>query len=288
MSEKTYIISNGKLTVTLTNFAAQITSIKDESGKEYIWELDKSVWGKTAPVLFPVCGSLREDAFYHNGKRYDLPKHGFAPTKYYEVTEQTDKMVVMSIKSDEETLKMYPFEFIFSVKFEIKDGTLEISYTIQNTGNETMYYSVGCHEGYACPEGLEEYDLVFDEKEDLRHNMLEGPLMRHDTIPVETEGNALHMKYSHMSNDSLVFCSLKSRALNMVNRNTGKGVRVEFPDFRYLVLWSKQDAKLLCIEPWNGIPDRVDADMELSHKEGIISLEKGKSQTFVHRIIPII
>lgn len=288
MNEKTYIISDGRLTVTLTNFAAQITSIKDENGKEYIWTVEPSVWKKTAPVLFPVCGSLLEDAFYHNGKRYDLPKHGFAPSKYYQVTEQTDKSVVMTITSDEETLKMYPFEFVFSVKFEIKDGMLEVSYTTQNTGNGTMYYSVGCHEGYACPEGLEEYDLVFDEKEELFHNMLEGPLMRHDTVPVETDGNALHMKYSHMSNDSLVFCTLKSKALKLINRSTGKGVRVEFPDFKHLVLWSKQDAKLLCIEPWNGIPDRVDADMEISHKEGIVALEKGAVQTFVHRIIPIV
>lgn len=203
-------------------------------------------------------------------------------------TWQTDKALVMSIKSDEETRKIYPFEFVFSVKFEIKDGMLEISYTTENTGSETMYYSVGAHEGYACPEGLEEYDLIFDERENLKHNMLEGSFMRHDTIPVETDGNVLHMKYSHMSNDSLVLCTLKSRAVNMINRSTGKGVRVEFPDFRYLVLWSMQDAKLLCIEPWNGIPDRVDADMELSHKEGIIALEKGAVQTFVHRIIPIV
>lgn len=61
-------------------------------------------------------------------------------------------------------------------------------------------------------------------------------------------------------------------------------VKVEFADFRELLLWTKVGAPYLCIEPWNGLPDYVGNSGELSEKKGIIELGGGKSFSSVHKI----
>jgi galactose mutarotase-like enzyme len=41
-------------------------------------------------------------------------------------------------------------------------------------------------------------------------------------------------------------------------------------------LWAAPGADFLCIEPWCGIADSVDADQQLVNKEGILRLGKGQ------------
>ncbi len=288
MSEKILYISEGSLSLGVSATGAQIKSLKDGSGKEYIWCGDPAVWPKTCPIMFPICGGLKEDAFYYEGKRYSLEKHGFTLTREFEVEKHTDNSLVLLLKSNDEIKAMYPFDFEFRVCFTVKDGAVEVAFSTTNIGTGDMYYTTGAHEGYSCPEGIEAYDVVFDKEEDLYRTVLNGNLIEHKTEKVETDGRALHMKYSHMDNDCLMFYSPISRGVRLLNRNTGKGVRVEFEDFSHLVLWTKKGAPYLCIEPWNGVPDRVDSDMDITHKESMFKLEAGKTQTFVHRIIPIV
>lgn len=287
MEEKIYRISNGALAVEVTSSGAQIRSIKNSSGKEYMWCADPAVWGKSAPIMFPICGGLKDGSFYHNGRKYELAKHGFGSAKEYEAILHEETVLVLRIVSDEETKKSYPFDFQFSVKFELCGNALEVSYITENTGNEDMYYAVGAHEAYACPEGIEEYDVIFDCDEHLMRTVIEGNLLGKEKLPVETDGRALHMKYSHMDNDCLVFYSLASDGVVLKNRTTGRGVRVEFSDFAHLVLWTMKDAPYLCIEPWQGVPDSVDETGILSEKDSMQKLAPGKTEIFRHRIIPI-
>lgn len=287
MDEKRYTISSDRLTVEITTTGAQIRSIKNADGTEYMWCADPAVWGKSAPIMFPICGGLKDDTFYHNGKKYTLAKHGFGASKIYEVTEQTESGVVMKISADDETRKSYPFEFAFYVKFEVVGDSLCVTYTTENLGDETLYYAPGAHEAYSCPEGIEEYDVIFDRDEDLTRTVVNGNLLGLETEKVETDGRVLHMKYSHMDNDCLVFYTLNSDGVTLKHRESGRGVRVEFADFSHLVLWTMKGAKYLCIEPWQGIPDRVNTTMVLAEKESMCSLEPGKKQSFTHRIIPI-
>lgn len=40
---------------------ATLHSIKDNDGVEYLWEGNPEYWSGQAPVLFPICGSIRDD-----------------------------------------------------------------------------------------------------------------------------------------------------------------------------------------------------------------------------------
>jgi galactose mutarotase-like enzyme len=285
--EKIYKISNGKISAEIGENGAQLKSFKDENGKEYMWCADPKIWGESSPILFPVCGAVKDKKIIYDGKDYAIPYHGFACLNKFMCKEYTENTLELYITETETTLSYYPFRFKFSVRFEIKDNFMCVSFITENTDDKTIYFSAGAHDGFALPGGLEDYDVVFDEVEDLNRIILDGKYCSYNREHVETEGRTLHMKYTHFLNDSLVFDNIKSKGLQLLHKDTKKGVRVDFPDFKFLVMWTLQDAPYLCIEPWNGLPDFVDSDMKIEHKVGIFSLEPGKKQIFMRKITPV-
>jgi hypothetical protein len=51
-------IANKFLTICAKVQGAELCSIKGADGFEYLWQADPSVWGRHAPVFFPVVGKL--------------------------------------------------------------------------------------------------------------------------------------------------------------------------------------------------------------------------------------
>ena len=50
-------LHNELLTVEVSDLGAELQSIKDDEGKEYLWQGDDRYWGRRSPILFPiVCG----------------------------------------------------------------------------------------------------------------------------------------------------------------------------------------------------------------------------------------
>ena len=132
-----------------------------------------------------------------------------------------------------------------------------------------MYMSIGSHEAYACPEGIEDYDVIFEKKETLFAQDLDGNLSAHSRTPVIKDTDTLPLYYKYFVVDALVFKDLKSRSATLRNRKTGKSVTVSFPDCDYFLLWTKPDAGYICMEPWCGIQPMVDCTYDITEKEGI-------------------
>ena len=56
--------------------------------------------------------------------------------------------------------------------------------------------------------------------------------------------------------------------------NSNHAVEMSFPGFGYFGIWSKKDVQdFICLEPWCGLADAVDASKEIENKEGIIKLD---------------
>lgn len=45
-------IANDYLTIQVSDLGAELSSIKDENGREYLWQGDKRYWGRRSPILF--------------------------------------------------------------------------------------------------------------------------------------------------------------------------------------------------------------------------------------------
>ena len=55
----TVTLQNHLLTVRIEALGAQLCSVKNTAGQEYIWKADPAVWNRHAPLLFPVIGRLQ-------------------------------------------------------------------------------------------------------------------------------------------------------------------------------------------------------------------------------------
>lgn len=277
------ILNNKKIRLEIAEKGAEIRRCT-VNGEERFYNGDPKYWSGVAPVLFPVCSGLPDDKYILDGKEYNIDKHGFAKNMEFEVEEKGNAYAVFLLKSTPETLKKYPFEFEFRIRYTLNDESVNVKYDIKNLSNSVMYAGVGSHEAYACPEGIEDYDLIFERKETLKAHRLEGSVITRETDTVLFESNTLPLYYKYFSTDALIFTNVKSRFVTLRNRKNGKSVSVSFPDFPYLLIWTKPDAPYVCIEPWTNCPPFEDDTYDISAKVGMAAIKPCENHIVTHTI----
>ncbi len=277
-----FTISNEILIVDLNSQGAEILKIYNKKTQlDYLWNGDPTYWPKTSPVLFPIIGGLKEATYHHKGKSYQMGRHGFGRESMYEVTTQTESSITFTLIANEATLKVYPFQFKLSVKHELSDNKLSVTYIVENTGDENLLFSVGAHPAFKVPlvEGtsFDDYYLLFNKIENAgKWPLSKDGLIEKDSIPFLTNTHKLPLSKELFYNDALVFKHLASNSISIVSDKTKHGLKTVFDDFPYMGIWNFKDANFVCIEPWCGIADIVDTTQELAEKEGINSLTPGK------------
>jgi len=276
-------ITNDIITAEISELGAELRRLI-VNGEDRLWSGDPNWWANVAPVLFPICGGLREDKFTFEGVTYDLQKHGFAKLMEFKVERLGKSYATFLLESTEETLKCFPWEFEFRITYTLVANRVEVKYDIKNLSDKTMYMSVGSHEGYACPEGIEDYDVIFEREENLEAAVVDGKLIRRETDTILKNGKVLPLYEKYFDIDALVFTDVKSRFVTLRNRKTGKSVSVSFPDRDFLLLWTKPGAPYICIEPWAGIPSYIDEELDITVKTGINSVLPDTHFVSVHNI----
>jgi galactose mutarotase-like enzyme len=278
-----YQIESDQLAIRIAPKGAELKNVfHNVFDIEYMWGADPSFWAKTSPVLFPIVGTLKNNTYYHKGHAYALTRHGFARDKTFQITEQRKNFVALSITSDADTLAAYPFRFAFSIFYEVRNTELTVTYLVQNTGHEAMFFSVGGHPAFKVPlvtgTAYEDYKLVFEKLETLeRWPISKEGLVEKQPQALLKQSNALPLRKELFAKDALVLKHLQSNWVRLSSDKTEHGLQFTFTSFPYLGLWAAPGADFLCIEPWCGIADSVDTDQQLEHKEGIIRLEKAAS-----------
>ncbi len=267
-------LSNGIISAGIDPVGAELKRLVF-GGRDYIFRGNANDWKGSAPFLFPICSGLRDDSYYAGGKKYSIGKHGFARFMEFSCEKTSGDTAVFVIRETDDTLARYPFPFEVRVSYEIKDACICVKYSVKNTGKTLLPFSVGAHEGYYCPEGIEDYEVVFPQKEQLVSSVLEGNLLGRKTVMIAEDSDILPLKYDYFAVDALVFEHLVSKSAVLRNRRGGHGVKVTFEGFPYFLIWSKPGAPFVCLEPWCGISDRTDAGMDIFRKEGINVLEPG-------------
>lgn len=276
-------IKNDYLTAKINEVGAELKSLVCND-IQYIWQGDEKYWAGSAPLLFPICSGLKDDEYYLDGKKYTLQKHGYARFCKFEVENQVEDSVTFLLCSNEESLKQFPFRYELRVTYTLENKTLKVKYDVKNLSDDTMYFSIGAHEGYYCPEGIEEYDVILPEAETLDSTVLEGNVLGNNKVRIIENSNRIALKYDYFAVDALVFKDMKARSAVLKNRNNGKAVKVTFEGCDYFLLWTKPDAPYICLEPWCGISDNKDTDKNFKTKEGIRQIAAGGNFVNEHSI----
>ena len=265
-------IENGTIKVEIIEKGAEIRRV-NVNGEERFWNGDPKFWDGVAPVLFPNCGGMRDDKYTIGGVEYTIPKHGFAKNMDFAVESVSGNSATFLLTDTEDTLKCYPWHFEFRIKYTLVAASIRVEYDIKNNSESPMYFALGSHEAYLCPEGVEDYDVIFERKETLKSCLVDEGILYRKTETVLYESDTLPLYNKYFEIDALVLTDLKSRFATLRNRKNGKSVSVSFPDCNYLLIWTKPNAPYVCLEPWTAPPSYFGEGYEIEKKEGMIALE---------------
>ena len=276
-------LENEKLKVAIKKLGAELKKITF-CGEERLYDGSSDYWSGSAPVLFPICGRVRDNTYILDGKEYTISPHGFAKNMLFTIESCDKESAVFLLKSNEETLKSYPFEFEFRVKYTLNDNSIKVEYEARNLSDKNMFAALGSHEAYLCKNGVEDFDVIFEKEETLNTHLIDGPLVSEETETVLYKDTVLPLYEKYFKIDALIFTDIKSRYVTLKNRKTGKSIGVSFPDCDYLLIWSKVGAPFVCIEPWSCCPGLVNDSKNIFEKPGIKTVLPSDSFKTTHTI----
>ncbi len=273
------IISSGEFSAAIKEKGAELHSVKNKEGLEFMWQAGKA-WERHAPVLFPIVGRLKNDTYRYKDKEYKMSQHGFARDRNFSLVTKTDSSCSFELQADAETKEVYPFDFKLRLIYHISGNKLQCSYEVENAGNTEMFFSIGAHPGFRCPlrnnENFSDYSLLF-EQYTLLQTALEGGLRSTDNKVVPMEGKKVPLSSNLFDNDALVFENKQINSMALASEKSGHRITVNCRNWPYFGVWSKKgNTEFVCLEPWHGIADHVESGGDLEKKDGIISLGPGK------------
>lgn len=275
-----HTIESELLICTIESNGAEIRSLRNKAtGVEYIWQINKSIWGSSSPVLFPAIGKIKEEKVIFNGKEYAMPKHGIVRNNNLLSFEQYGvSSCAFILTSSEKTLKQYPFKFSFTVEFSLIEKRLIMIYKVENRDSVPMQFACGGHTAYACPLGenikLSDYVIEFPTQLDLKTSKLGASgLLSHLNHKIESNEKIIPLSDTLFNEDALIFSDIECDWIRLRKKNEKKGIVVRFTGYPHLALWSKPLADYVCIEPWLGLPDREDESIDLTQKPTYKTIE---------------
>jgi galactose mutarotase-like enzyme len=281
----TVAIRSGALAARIDPHGAELVSLTDGKGREYMTNADPRWWSGHAPILFPIVGALEGGTYRLGNREYALEKHGFARRSLFEVTARADDAVTFALRDSAETRAVYPFAFRLELAFALEGSTLAIAATVTNRGDAPMPFSFGFHPAFAWPlpggAAKDAHRIEFAEPEPgpVRRIGTGDPTLLPQEFPTPVEGHVLHPRAAMFEADALVWTELNSRACRF-GADGGAWVDLAFPDCPNLGVWQKPGAPYLAIEPWHGYNDPQGFAGDFRDKPGIVLLAPGISARF--------
>ena len=264
-------ISNTNLSATINTVGAELISLV-KNNKNYIWQVDETYWNKTSPVLFPIVGRLKNDTYIYKGVNYNLPRHGFAREMEFIFEQRSESQVVFELNETEATKTNYPFDFKLFIAYTLMGNELVIEYFVRNQSEVVLPFSIGAHPAFTICEDFNSYSLKFNKEDVFETHHLENESFNGKTTLVDTDNSELQLSYSLFEKDALVFKHLKSNEV-ILKKDNKSVLKVNYDNFPYLGIWTKQNAPFLCIEPWCGLADHENHNSNIEEKEGINLLQ---------------
>lgn len=287
-------LKSGNTTAVIATKGAEMISFKDDHGREVIWQADPSVWAGHAPILFPICGTLKDDKVSIDGEVYSITKHGFCRKAEFEVAKVGDDFVDLVYSSNDTTRQMYPFEFEFHVIYTIRENGFRTDFVVENKSERVMPFTVGGHPAFIVPmeEGaaFTDYQLVFPCQEEGRSMLVPGGMIDGDEIIPLENGTTLPLRHDWFDErDTLVFTEMNSRSVDLVHKVSGKGLRISYPKMEVLAVWTNPivHGDYVCLEPWHGTPAWVNESGRFKDKPFVTLLEPGRSHQCGYDVVLI-
>ncbi len=275
-------IENIFLKATFNLKGAELISLKSED-REYIWEGNSKFWGKHSPILFPIVGTLKNNVYKYEDKEYSLSRHGFARDLNFTVIAKEASKITFSLKSTNETYLLYPFHFELQISYILEDKKLTVEFVVFNSNNFTMPFSIGGHPALSLPNNFKDYQLSFEDNNELIYFKLKTDLLSNTIKKIELKNNLLDLNYELFDEDALVFKTISSKKIKLIE-NKKPLLLFSFASFPNFGIWTKSEAPFICLEPWLGYSDTENSSGDIENKEGIYNLPKNETKKLYYSI----
>ena len=275
-------IKNDKLTLTINEHGAEMVSIKDNGGEEYLWDGDSKYWGRHSPILFPLVCGVWKDTFRINGKEYPMKRHGFARDTDFKLIAKGEDRVIYALHDNADTLKKYPYHFNLGISYRLDDNKIHVVWHVENTDDKTIYFQIGGHPAFLVPGAKKDEPvkgtLRLDNPEPMRvFGNVNGCLAK-GYHKVNTDNGLLHFTEDTFKDNALIFDHSQLKHIELLDENVKPHVTLDIKT-PAVGLWSpygKHDP-FVCIEPWYGIADWAEYDGEFKDRYLMNKLLPGSS-----------
>lgn len=277
-----YSIQNEQLRVTVSPRGAELQSIQDADGLEYLWQGDPAFWGGRAPNLFPYVGRLTEKSYFYQDQMYHMPIHGFAPGADFRAAQTSPQAVTLTLSASPETLAQYPFHFQYDVVYALEGRRLTVTYRVTNQDQARMYFGLGGHPGINVPlergMGFEDYYLEFETPCDpMRVDFSADCFVTGGETPFQLENRQILRLRHDLFDDDAVVLKQTARKVTLRSAHGQRFVTMAFPDQPIFGIWHmpRREAPYVCLEPWSSLPSRKGRIEQLEEQPDLLSLEPG-------------
>ncbi len=277
----TYNFGSETLRCVVDTLGAELVSVK-LNGKERLWQNDNGSWAGHAPILFPFAGNC---LVKKNGVVYEGPRHGVARRQEFELVSIAENAATFVLRSNEQTKASYPFDFSLYIAYTVNGNSIKIAYRVVNDGEETMYAAFGSHESYALDGEVDEYEAVFEKEEkfiSLCAHAVDGRL----TGETKDYGAGTHFPFpKQYLNDTVIFSKPNSRVVYL--KKIGEEAplaKLTYHGFDNILFWHSKDAKMVCMEPWQNLPDNYGEEKEISENPWLNAIAPKADFTAEHEI----
>ncbi|WP_123043132.1 aldose epimerase [Cohnella candidum] len=233
--------------------------------KETFYDPEANIRGGI-PVLFPICGQLRQGQYEWEGVTYKMKNHGVARNRPWETAVtgiDGSAWATLVLRSSPDTLESYPFDFELRFTYRLKAGVLSIEQEYRNLSDRSMPMVAGFHP-YFATEG-KSLPYVTDATRYLDYN--DGVIK-----PFEGVIDLTEMKESAALLDA-------TRPEIAFPLSTEAAIHMSYSEsFRYVVLWAVEGKPFVCVEPWTALNEA------LNDNKGLLGVEPGETFSAVLHI----
>lgn len=290
MTQDTTTLTSDLLTISIATHGAELCSIIDRSGREYLWQADPRYWKRHSPILFPIVGSVRDGHFTIDGRQYSMSQHGFARDSDFTPLGSTGDEAWYELTSSDTTLAAYPYKFRLQVGYRLTGETVTVMWRVTNTDDRDIYFQIGAHPAFYFPDygsdGERGY-LWFDREDSFTYLRI-GDGACASLIPYSQplDGHLLRLDTHTFDIDTFIIEGSQLTRVALLDRERRPHLTMQF-DSPLLGIWSppRKDAPFVCIEPWYGRCDREGFEGEFRDRDHVNRLAAGQTFEASYKII---
>jgi galactose mutarotase-like enzyme len=275
-------LQTDQLRAVLDSHGAELLSLQTSTGKELLWSAGPE-WPRHAPVLFPVIGRLHDDILRHNGREYPMPQHGFARDNNFTLLEATSHTARLQLNNSPATEAMFPFPFSLETGWSLEGPSLNLTFTLRNTGSEPMPASLGWHPAFHWGP-TPGWQLLFEKEEPHTIRRVDANVeLTATAYPTPVRNKVLSLTENLFSHGAIIFESLSSRTIRYVSPE-GPLLDLALTGFTQFTVWKQTGTNFVCLEPWAGLPAPASYRGEALKRPGQMLLQPGARAHFSCRV----